>query len=93
MGSLPAALVPSLLQKLTAPSAFGAGAFKSRYALANRCLAIKSVARHRYVRTDGGGYRADRRRRQAAEAFFVWRGVRPPTGAVLAELRVRVDSR
>jgi hypothetical protein len=33
------------------------------------------VARHRYVRADGGGYRADRRRRQAAEAFFA-----KPTG-------------
>jgi len=28
---------------------------------------------------------------QAAESFQVWRGVRPPTEAVLAELRTLVD--
>ena len=27
---------------------------------------------------------------QAAEAFFIWRGVRPPSGQVLAELRAIV---
>jgi shikimate dehydrogenase len=26
---------------------------------------------------------------QAAEAFEIWRGIRPPTGDVLAELRAR----
>jgi shikimate dehydrogenase len=29
---------------------------------------------------------------QAAEAFFVWRGVRPATARVLAELRARIDA-
>jgi shikimate dehydrogenase len=29
---------------------------------------------------------------QAAEAFFVWRGMRPATAGVLAELRARVDA-
>jgi shikimate dehydrogenase len=29
---------------------------------------------------------------QAAEAFFVWRGVRPPTADVLAQLRALVDA-
>ena len=29
---------------------------------------------------------------QAAEAFLVWRGVRPHTAAVLAELRAQVDA-
>jgi shikimate dehydrogenase len=27
---------------------------------------------------------------QAAEAFFVWRGVRPVTGRVLADLRAKL---
>ncbi|HKB54855.1 MAG TPA: shikimate dehydrogenase [Ramlibacter sp.] len=29
---------------------------------------------------------------QAAEAFLVWRGVRPPSGAVLSELRARIEA-
>ena len=29
---------------------------------------------------------------QAAEAFLLWRGVRPQTAAVLADLRARVDA-
>jgi shikimate dehydrogenase len=27
---------------------------------------------------------------QAAEAFFIWRGVMPPAGQVLAELRAKL---
>jgi shikimate dehydrogenase len=30
---------------------------------------------------------------QAAEAFLIWRGVRPPSAPVLAELRAIVDTR
>ena len=29
---------------------------------------------------------------QAGESFFFWRGVRPPTQGVLAELRAMVDA-
>src|SRR5436305_9164911 len=49
---------------------------KSRFALANRCLAIESVARRRFVAADGsGGYRADRQTRRGGEAFYA-----KPTG-------------
>ena len=30
---------------------------------------------------------------QAAESFALWRGVRPPSGQVLAELRAVVDGK
>jgi microsomal dipeptidase-like Zn-dependent dipeptidase len=48
----------------------------SRFALANRCLAIESLGRHRFVAAGGAdGYRADRRTKRRSMAFFA-----KPTG-------------
>jgi shikimate dehydrogenase len=44
--------------------------------------------RHGAVPRDGLGMLVE----QAAEAFLTWRGVRPPSAAVLAELRALVDA-
>ena len=44
---------------------------------------IDWAGRHGALGRDGLGMLVE----QAAEAFLVWRGVRPPSGQVLAELR------
>ena len=50
---------------------------------------LRWAGEHGAVGRDGLGMLVE----QAAEAFLVWRGVRPPTAAVLAELRALVQGR
>lgn len=62
----------------------GAVAYDMAYGAAAR--AFTDRARNAGARaSDGLGMLVE----QAAEAFWLWRGVRPPTGEVLAELRAR----
>jgi shikimate dehydrogenase len=49
---------------------------------------LEWAQRHGAVARDGLGMLVE----QAAEAFLTWRGVRPPSAAVLAELRALVDA-
>ena len=49
---------------------------------------LEWAGRHGAVARDGLGMLVE----QAAEAFRIWRGVRPPSAQVLAELRARVES-
>ena len=49
---------------------------------------LEWARQHGAVARDGLGMLVE----QAAEAFFVWRGIRPPAAQVLAELRSIVDS-
>jgi microsomal dipeptidase-like Zn-dependent dipeptidase len=61
---------------LAAPGAPGATQPVSRFGLANHCLALRSVARNRFVQaTAAGGYRASRRRAPRAAGFYL-----KPTG-------------
>ena len=48
---------------------------------------LRWAARHGAVGRDGLGMLVE----QAAEAFLVWRGVRPPSAQVLAELRAELE--
>lgn len=70
--------MPPLPENLFAP---GAIAYDMVYGLETRFLAF---ARNRGVRcADGLGMLVE----QAAESFFIWRGVRPDTAPVIAQLR------
>jgi shikimate dehydrogenase len=68
------------------PQLFGAGtlALDMMYA-ADPSPFMRFAAAHGATARDGLGMLVE----QAAEAFFVWRGVRPQTGAILAQLRAQ----
>jgi shikimate dehydrogenase len=68
------------------PQLFGTGtlALDMMYA-ADPSPFMRFAAAHSATTRDGLGMLVE----QAAEAFFVWRGVRPQTGAILAQLRAQ----
>jgi shikimate dehydrogenase len=65
----------------------GSLAYDMMYGAAAREF-LEWAAAHGAVARDGLGMLVE----QAAESFLVWRGVRPPSAAVLAELRARIEA-
>lgn len=76
--------LPPLPAEVLAPGAF---AYDMMYG-AQPTVFLQWAAAHGADTRDGLGMLVE----QAAEAFFIWRNVRPPTAGVLAELRAALSS-